>query len=109
MTGAEIAAAVFLWTGIAIEVACIIGLVWLRDPFDGLHFVAVATTAGPVLIAVAVVMTGFSSLAGTTECVAACAVLFVLNPVLTSATGRTGRDLLYGDLDPRPDEWERQP
>ena len=109
MSAVDIAATVLLWAGVIAELVCVLGLVWMRDAFDELHYVAAATTAGPVLIATAAGLTGFSSLAGTTEVVTACAALFVLNPVLTSATGRAGRDLAHGDLEPTAEEWAPTP
>jgi multisubunit Na+/H+ antiporter MnhG subunit len=90
----HVVATVLLWCGVAAELLCVVGVVWLRDAFDGLHFVAAATTVGPVLIAVAVILTGFPSVAGTIGCVSACVALLVLNPMLTSATGRAGRNLV---------------
>ena len=107
MTTAQTVGVVLLWAGVAAELLCVLGLVWMRDAFDGLHFVGAATTIGPVLVGVAVLLTGFSSPSGTIGCGIACLVLFLLNPVLTSATGRAGRQLT-GSLTPTDDEWERQ-
>ena len=109
MSSSDVVATALLWLGVTAELVCLLGVMWMRDAFDELHYVAAATTVGPLLIAVAAVLTGFSSLAGTTECVTACVALFVLNPVLTSATGRAGRELLHEDLRPTADEWTRQP
>lgn len=83
-----VAADFFLYAGILAELVCVIGVVWMKDTFDQLHFSAAGSTLGPLLIAVAVVLTGFSSLSGTVECVVAVAALITLNPVLTHATGR---------------------
>jgi multisubunit Na+/H+ antiporter MnhG subunit len=95
VTANHVIASVLLWCGVAAELICLAGVVWLRDAFDGLHFVAAATTVGPVLFAVAAILTGFPSSAGTIGCVVACAALLLLNPMLTSATGRAGRDLVH--------------
>jgi multisubunit Na+/H+ antiporter MnhG subunit len=92
VSASHIAAAVLLWTGVAAEVICVAGVLWFRDAFDGLHFAAAATTIGPVLIAIATALTGFSSASGTLDCISACVVLVLLNPMLTSATGRAARD-----------------
>jgi monovalent cation/proton antiporter MnhG/PhaG subunit len=108
VTVAEAAASVLLWLGVATEVVCLVGVMWMRDALDQLHYAAAATAVGPVLIAVAAGLTGFSSVSGTIGCVVACALLFVLNPVLTSATGRAGRHLRGLD-EPTADEWDRQP
>jgi multisubunit Na+/H+ antiporter MnhG subunit len=96
VSGSDVAATVLLWAGVTAELVCVAGVLWFRDAFDGLHFVAAATTIGPALIAAAAVVTGFPSVAGTIGCVTACVLLFGLNPVLTSATGRAGRNLDAG-------------
>jgi multisubunit Na+/H+ antiporter MnhG subunit len=42
--------------GVALELACCLGLVLARDGFDRLHFVSASTTLPPILIAAAVVV-----------------------------------------------------
>ena len=74
--------------GILAEVACVVGLLWWRDIFDRLHFVAAATTVGPVLVGSAVCLAGMSTASALTQSLAALALLVVFNPVLTHATGR---------------------
>jgi monovalent cation/proton antiporter MnhG/PhaG subunit len=87
---------VLLGLGVLSEVLCCIGLFWMRDVLDRLHFAAAGTTVGPVLVAVAVLLTGTSSTAATVELVAALVLLLLLNPVLTHATGRAFRNLIAG-------------
>lgn len=74
--------------GVLAELVCVVGLLWLRDFFDRLHFVAAATTVGPVLVGAAVCVVGTSTVPALIQALAALAVLVVLNPVLTHATGR---------------------
>lgn len=65
MTAAQLAALVLLWSGVASELICCLGLWWMRDVFDRLHFAAAATSVGPVLIGVSAAVTGTGSLSGT--------------------------------------------
>jgi uncharacterized MnhB-related membrane protein len=53
----------------------------MRDVFDRLHFAAAGTLAGPVLIGVAVALTGFSSPSGTVQTLAALAFLVLVDPL----------------------------
>ena len=43
-----------VWLGVAIELACCVGLVTVRSAIDRLHFAGAATVVGPTLVAVAV-------------------------------------------------------
>ena len=43
-----------VWLGVAIELACCVGLVAVRSAIDRLHFAGAATVVGPGLVAVAV-------------------------------------------------------
>ena len=108
MTAVHVAATTLLGLGVGAEVICVVGVVWMTDGFDALHFTAAATTIGPLLVATAAVLTGFSSLSGTIECVTACVVLFLLSPVLVGATGRAGRRLDYDDVAPTAQEMTRE-
>lgn len=104
MTAAQLAAQVLLWAGVAAEGICCAGVWWMRNVFDRLHFAAAATSVGPVLIGVSAAITGAGSLSATVEVVTAMAVLLLVNPVVTHATGRAARRLLYGDIGPDPEE-----
>jgi len=50
----EIAVHVLIWTAVATELVCCIGIVAARDTFARLHYSAAASTLGPVVIAVAI-------------------------------------------------------
>jgi monovalent cation/proton antiporter MnhG/PhaG subunit len=98
-----------LASGCLCQTVCVTGLLWMRDGFDQLHYASAASTVGVVAIGVAVVLSGFSSVSGTIDCVVALALTFGLNPVLTSATGRAGRRMRFDTLEPTPEEFSQQP
>lgn len=93
MSAVRTAADVALVAGVLAQLVCCLGVWWMRDVFDRLHFAAAGTTVGPVLIGVSVALTGFSSASGTVQALASLAFLVVLNPVLTHATGRAAHHL----------------
>lgn len=95
--------------GCACQMLCVAGMLWMRGGFDQMHFAGAASTVGILAFGVAVVLQGFSTLSGTIECVVALALLFLLNPVMATATARAGRRLGYETLEPRPEEFEQQP
>lgn len=95
--------------GCLCEVVCVAGVLWMRSGFDQLHFAGAASTVGLLAFGVAVGLTGFSSPAGTIDCLVALALTFLLAPVMISATGRAGRRMRYDDVKPRIQEYEQQP
>lgn len=104
MSAATLVADVLLWLGVAAELVCSVGVWWMRDVFDRLHYAAAATTLGPALIGASVAVTGAGTVTGTVEAVTATAVLLVVNPLLTHATGRSARRLVHDDIGPRPED-----
>jgi monovalent cation/proton antiporter MnhG/PhaG subunit len=104
VTVGQWAAQVLLWAGVAAELVCCLGVWWMRDVFDRLHYAAAATTLGPVLIGISAVLTGAGGTSGTIEVGTAAAVLVLVNPLVTHAMGRTARQLLFDDVGPRPEE-----
>lgn len=88
MSAHLVVADALLVAGVAAELLCVLGVCWMRSTFDKLHFAAAASTLGPVLVAVATVLVGFSSPSATIQCAVALAAIVLLNPVLTHATGR---------------------
>lgn len=97
MSAAELAAQVLLWAGVAAQLACCVGVWWMRDVFDRLHYTAASATVGPALIGTSVVVTGGAgSVSSTVEVVTAAAVLLLLSPVVTHAVGRAARRMLHG-------------
>jgi len=91
------------------QTVCVVGVLWMRDGFDQLHFSGASSTVGLFALGAAVVLTGFSSVAGTVDCLVALALTFVLNPVMIVATARAGRRMRRESLDPTTREFEQQP
>lgn len=88
MSARHVAADVLVTGGVAAQLICVLGVCWLRDVFDKLHYAAASSTIGPVLIGAAAVMAGFPSTSATIQCVVAVVLLAALNPVLTHVTAR---------------------
>jgi multisubunit Na+/H+ antiporter MnhG subunit len=87
----EIAVHVLVWTAVATELVCCIGIVAARDVFARLHYSAAAGTLGPILVAIAIaVEEGVRSVAAAAALVVA---LFLLlgSPAVTIATARAAR------------------
>ena len=89
-------AEVLLAFGVLAELVCVVGVVWLRDFFDRLHFAAAGSTVGPVLVGIAVCLNGMPTSSALAQSLAALAALVVLNPVLAHATARAGHRLRDG-------------
>jgi monovalent cation/proton antiporter MnhG/PhaG subunit len=85
--------------GIGAELVCCLGVVVMRNVFDRLHYGAAATTVGPILIGAAVLVRESVSSAGL-ETIATVALLFLLNPVVETATARAARRLEVGRIGP---------
>ena len=91
MSAHEIAVHVLVWTAVATELVCCIGVVASRDVFARLHYSAAAGTLGPVLVAVAIaVEEGVRSVAAAAALVVA-ALLLLGSPAVTIATARAAR------------------
>ncbi|HKB93871.1 MAG TPA: monovalent cation/H(+) antiporter subunit G [Gaiellaceae bacterium] len=88
----NVAVDVLLAVGVAAELACVAGVVLMRTTYDRLHYAAAGTTVPAFLIlAAALVREHLSS--GGLDAIAAIAVLFLLNPILVTATARAARGL----------------
>jgi multisubunit Na+/H+ antiporter MnhG subunit len=87
----EIAVHVLVWTAVASELVCCVGVLAARDAFARLHYAAAASTLGPSLVAAAIaVEEGIRSTAFAAALVVA--VFLVLgNPAVTIATARAAR------------------
>lgn len=103
MTWQDVAASALLLVGIAIELFCCLGLVFMANAFDRLHFTGPATALGPICIAAAVVLEEALSTAGI-KAILIAAVLLVGGPVLTHAIGRAARVRQLGQWQPHNDE-----
>ena len=87
----EVAVHALIWTAVATELVCCIGIVAARDVFARLHYSAAAGTLGPVLVAVAIaVEEGVRSVAASAALVVA-VLLLLGSPAVTIATARAAR------------------
>jgi multisubunit Na+/H+ antiporter MnhG subunit len=96
---------VLLSLGVACAFVCIAGVLVMRTTEDRLHYAAAATTLPAFFVLAAVIVREHVS-SGGLEAIAAVALMFVLGPILLSATARAIRRIDYEDLCPRPDEVE---
>jgi len=87
MSPSSVVCVVFLVFGVAVELACCVGVLVMRDAHDKLHYIGPAAILGPIAIAVAIVLRESLSQAGVKAIITA-VLLIVANPVLTHATGR---------------------
>jgi len=87
MSPSSVAIVVLIVFGVAVELACCVGVLVMRDAHDKLHYIGPAAILGPVAIAVAIVLRESLSQAGVKAIITA-VLLIVANPVLTHATGR---------------------
>jgi monovalent cation/proton antiporter MnhG/PhaG subunit len=81
---------VLLALGVGAELICCFGVLMMRNVFDRLHYSSAATTVGPILIGVAVLVRESVS-AGGLQTIATVSLLFLLNPVVLIATARAAR------------------
>ena len=91
MSAHEIAVHVLVWTAVATELVCCVGIVAARNALARLHYAAASSTLGPILVAVAIaVEEGVRSVAAAAVLVVAMFLLFG-NPAVTVATARAAR------------------
>ena len=87
MSAASIVEVVLIGFGVAVELACCVGVLVMEDAYDTLHYLGPAAIVGPFAIAVAVVVREALSQAGIKALLTA-ALLIVASPVLSHATAR---------------------
>jgi multicomponent Na+:H+ antiporter subunit G len=87
MSVREILAAVLLGLGVLIELLCAVGVLVMRNPFDRLHYLAPATSLGPLAIAAAILVAESDGQAKIKSVLVAL-VLLATGPILTHATAR---------------------
>jgi multisubunit Na+/H+ antiporter MnhG subunit len=104
--GEGLAVDVLLVLGVVCAFVCVAGVVVMRTTADRLHYAAAAPTVPAFLVLAAVLVREHVSSGGLTA-IAAVALLFLLNPVLLTATARAIRKIDYDEVDPRPDEIAR--
>jgi multisubunit Na+/H+ antiporter MnhG subunit len=94
---------VLLVLGVSCAFVCIVGVVVMRTTFDRLHYAAAGTTLPAFLVLAAVLVREHVSSGGLTA-IGAVSLLFLLNPVLLTATARAIRRIDFGDVAPGPEE-----
>ncbi len=102
----DLAIDVLVAAGVAGELLCCLGLVLMRNVFDRLHYAMAATAVPPFLIAAAVVVEEDWTQPSINALLIA-VLLFVINPVLASATARAARVRRFGQVEARPEERPR--
>lgn len=87
MTGREVVVAVLVGLGVTVEILCAVGVLVMRNPFARLHYLGPASTLGPLLLAVAVLVDQ-SPAEARIKAVLIALVLLVIGPVVTHATAQ---------------------
>lgn len=106
MSANDLAIDVLVGAGVVAELLCCVGLVLTRNAFDRLHYAMASTTVPPLLIAAAVLVEEGWTQPGINALLIAVA-LFLINPVLATATARAGRARRFGQVEALPDERTR--
>jgi monovalent cation/proton antiporter MnhG/PhaG subunit len=97
---------VLLALGVCGELLCVVGVLVMRTVFDRLHYAAAGTTV-PALLVLAAILVREHLSAGGLQAIAAVGFLFLLNPVLVTATARAARRIDFdGIVEARPEERE---
>lgn len=92
-----------LGLAVVLELACCVGVAAARTTFDRLHYAAAGATV-PAFLVVAAVLVRQHLSSGGLQALAALAILFLLYPVLLTATARAARRIDYGDVTALPEE-----
>ena len=95
MSWRHVAATVLLFSGAAVEVLAVLGLVVMRDVYDRLHYVGLASL-GALLVGIAIVVRESFSLIGD-KALAAGLLGLLFGPILVHATARSLRIREHGD------------
>jgi monovalent cation/proton antiporter MnhG/PhaG subunit len=99
----NVAVDILLGLGVALELLCCIGLAVMRTTFDRLHYASAGITV-PAFFVLAAVLVREHVSAGGLQAIAAVALLFLLYPVLLTATARAARRIDYDTIAPLPEE-----
>jgi multisubunit Na+/H+ antiporter MnhG subunit len=99
----EILIHVLLYLGVACQGVCCVGVLVARTVFDRLHYAGAATTLGPVLVGLAIILHRKLD-AGGIEVLVSVLLMFLIGPALTIATARAARRIDYGGTAPLPEE-----
>lgn len=91
----DVATGVLLWTGAVLQLLAVIGVVTMRDVYDRLHYVGLASF-GALLIGISILVRESWSLIGD-KALATGGLLVLLGPLLAHATARSMRTRELGD------------
>jgi multicomponent Na+:H+ antiporter subunit G len=95
MSAARVIATVLLIAGVALELFAVLGVTTMRNAFDRLHYVGLASF-GALLVAIAIlVREGFSIIGDKSLAVGV--LLVVVGPVMVHTTARSLRTRERGD------------
>jgi multicomponent Na+:H+ antiporter subunit G len=95
MSVARIVVTVLLSLGVGVAVLSSIGLALARDVFDRIHYLTPGSTVAPVLIAAAILVEEFVSVASVKAVITA-ALIITTGPVIGHATARAARVRQFG-------------
>ncbi|HYZ81627.1 MAG TPA: monovalent cation/H(+) antiporter subunit G, partial [Solirubrobacteraceae bacterium] len=95
MSARDVISLVLLIAGIGLEVVAVIGVTVMRDVFDRLHYVGLASY-GALLVGVSILWAESFSLIGDKALLTG-VLLVMLGPVLVHATARSMRTRMRGD------------
>ena len=99
MTARQWALDLLVGVGVGIELLCCIGMLAMRSAADRLHYVAGATTAGPLPILAAIIVREGIGSGQALSALLVAAVLVLAGPALTNATARAFRLRERGSLE----------
>jgi multicomponent Na+:H+ antiporter subunit G len=108
LTGKEIFIAVLLSIGVLVQLLSVLGVIFMPNVMDRLHFLAPATSLGPAFIAGAIVTEEALNHQGIFSVLIA-VFLLAFGPVLTHATARAARIRQHGDWRIQRDETVQGP
>jgi multisubunit Na+/H+ antiporter MnhG subunit len=104
---ADVAVWVMLIAGVVSAFVCVAGVLVMRTTFDRLHYASAATTV-PSFLILAAVLVRQHLLSGGLAAIGAVGLMFLLQPVLLSATARAARRIDFEDVSPRDEEIEKE-
>jgi multicomponent Na+:H+ antiporter subunit G len=87
MSATSVIVDVLVGFGVAVELACCVGVLVMDDAYDKLHYLGPAAIVGPLVLSIAVLITEAFSQAGVKALLTA-GLLLISSPVLSHATAR---------------------
>ena len=106
MTWRHVVATILLFAGAGIELIAVLGLTVMRDAYDRLHYVGLASL-GALLVAVAIVVRESFSLVGD-KALATGLLAVLFGPILVHATARSFRIREHGEWRADIERYRRQ-